>query len=172
MSTICPQPPIAFGHLGFPVQCGTEAPFRSPLRWKMAAPRQEQPPAPAASVGPRRSPCAIWFFRSNAVLFQSDGVVSGPIRTRELIETDRYSFRHRAARDSFLQNPDSPGNAFFLIVAIPSSRGYADGECLYDGRWSLMASAPYRTTMRGRLLRTGHGPHAGFEADGSGFQRA
>ena len=29
-----------------------------------------------------------------------------------------------------------------------------------------------RTTMRGRLLRTGLGLHAGFEADGSGFQRA
>jgi hypothetical protein len=37
-----------------------------------------------------------------------------------------------SGRACFLQNPDGPGNAFFLIVAIPSCRGYADGECLYD----------------------------------------
>jgi hypothetical protein len=84
----------------FPVQCGMEAPFWLPLRWNLAAPRQEQPPTPAASVGPRGSPCAIWFFRSNSVLFQSNGAVSRPIRARELIETDRYPFRHKMTRDS------------------------------------------------------------------------
>jgi len=38
-------------------------------------------------------------FPLQCLLFQSNGVVSRPIRTRERIETDRYPFRHKAARD-------------------------------------------------------------------------
>ena len=91
---------------GFPVQCGTEAPFRSPLRWKMAAPRQEQPPAPAASVGPRRSPCAIWFFRSNAVLISramaSFPDQSGRVNSLKQIDIHFGTGRHATASSKIL----------------------------------------------------------------------
>lgn len=86
----------------------------------MAAPRQKQPPAPAASMGPRRSPCAIWFFRSNAVLFQGHGVVSRPIRTRERIEAHRYSFRTRPHATYGQEDGCEAGETWRTAVPLPS----------------------------------------------------
>jgi hypothetical protein len=39
-------------------------------------------------------------FRPDAALFRSNGVISTPMRTREVIETNRYPFRPNAERDS------------------------------------------------------------------------
>jgi hypothetical protein len=51
----------------------------------------------AAYPGP---PHRIRTFRPNAALFRSNGVVSAPMRTREVIETNRYPFRLNAERDT------------------------------------------------------------------------
>ncbi len=51
----------------------------------------------AAFQGP---PQQIRTFRPNAALFRSNGVVSAPMRTREVIETNRYPFRPNAERDT------------------------------------------------------------------------
>ena len=109
----------------FPVQCGTAAPFRSQLRRTMTAPRQEHPPSARALRGltptARRDPV----FRSNGVLFQSNKVVSGPIRTRELIEADRCPFRHEAhatvIQGERPQNRGLPGRLIGYALATRGS---------------------------------------------------
>src|ERR1700735_1024548 len=49
---------------------------------------------PAVAVRSHRAPRAPPVFRSNAGLFGTISLVSAPSRTRELIETNRWSFRH------------------------------------------------------------------------------
>ena len=67
-------------------------------------------------------PHRIRTFRPNAALFRSNGVVSAPMRTCEVIETNRYPFRPNAERDSDTgkrpknrptKPPDRPRTGFY-----------------------------------------------------------
>ena len=55
-----------------------------------------------------RPPNRIRTFRFNAALFRSNGVVSAPMRTREVIETNQYLFRPNAERDKCTQPATKP----------------------------------------------------------------
>jgi hypothetical protein len=76
---------------------------KAALLRKIGAHARRQPccqATPAVAVRSHRAPRAPPVFRSNAGLFGTMSLVSGPSRTRELIETNRCSFRHNAERDT------------------------------------------------------------------------
>jgi hypothetical protein len=86
------------------------AEWTQPARQAVAASLARPRPAGVLALRPAGPPREFRLFRSIAAVFRSNSVDSTPMRTREVIETNRSSFRHNAEHDSdAAENPNDDG---------------------------------------------------------------